>query len=140
MTAAGAGDNAPNFEATLVDGTEFQLSDLRGQYVLLDFWGSWCGPCRRENPNLVQFYKDHKDEVTIVSIALEKNNDYWKHAIMKDGLEWKYHIVEVGRFVFTSGIAKKFGVSAIPTKILISPEGIILEAESFEEIAEIIKD
>ena len=138
MTAAGAGDNAPNFEATLVDGTEFQLSDLRGQYVLLDFWGSWCGPCRRENPNLVQFYKDHKDEVTIVSIALEKNNDYWKHAIMKDGLEWKYHIVE--RFVFTSGIAKKFGVSAIPTKILISPEGIILEAESFEEIAEIIKD
>lgn len=140
MTAAETGDKAPNFKATLVDGTEFQLSDLKGKYVLLDFWGSWCGPCRRESPNLVQFYKDHKDEITIVSIALEKSNDYWERAIIKDRLEWKHHIVEVGNFIFTSGIAKKFGVSAIPTKILISPEGIILDADSFEEIAEIISD
>ncbi|MFT6500807.1 MAG: thiol-disulfide isomerase/thioredoxin [Crocinitomicaceae bacterium] len=140
MTAAATGDQAPNFKATLVDGTKFQLSDLKGQYVLLDFWGSWCGPCRRENPNLVQFYKEHKSEITIVSIALEKNNDNWKNAIARDGLEWKHHIVEVGNFVFTSGIAKDFGVSAIPTKILISPEGIILDADSFDEIAEIIAE
>ena len=69
MTAAATGDQAPNFKATLVDGTKFQLSDLGGHYVLLGFWGSWCGPCRRENPNLVQFYKEHKGEITIVSIA-----------------------------------------------------------------------
>ena len=138
MTAAGTGDKAPNFKTVLVDGTKFQLTDLEGQYVLLDFWGSWCGPCRRENQDLVRFYHQHKDEITIVSIALEKNNDNWERAIKSDGLEWKHQIVEVGNFVFTSGIAKKYGVSSIPSKVLISPEGIILEAETFDEIAKII--
>ena len=140
LSAPGEGDKAPNFSTELVDGTPFQLSDLEGEYVLLDFWGSWCGPCRRQNKELVRFYKDHKLEITIVSIALEKNDDNWKRASEMDGLVWKHQIVEVTNMVFMSDIAQKYGVDAIPTKLLISPEGILLGEKSFDEIVDIISD
>jgi thiol-disulfide isomerase/thioredoxin len=137
-TASGEGDRAPDFVVKLTDGADFRLSELEGEYVLLDFWGSWCGPCRKENRELVQFYNKHKNEITIVSIALEKNDANWKQAAKIDGLVWKHQIVQIQGMVLLSDIAQEYGVSSIPTKILISPQGYILGDKSFAEIERII--
>lgn len=126
-----SGEKAPEFSTKLVDSTEFSLSSLRGNYVLLDFWGSWCGPCRRENPSLVQLFQDmrqvaYKDAggFEIVSVALETNAASWQKALEKDQLTWNYHIVELDRF--SGPIATLYGVREIPTKYFIGPAGDIL--------------
>ena len=137
-----SGEMAQNFESTLLDGSAFKLSDLRGKYVLLDFWGSWCGPCRQENPELVKLYQDIKSmhlnadgEFEIVSVAIETKRENWEKAINSDGLNWKYHIGEFERF--KSPIATLYGVKSIPTKYFINPEGRILFVNpSLDEIRE----
>ena len=134
LSAAEKGDMAPDFEATLVDGTPFKLSDLRGQYVLLDFWGSWCPPCIQESPDLVKLHHKHSDKVTIVSVALEKNQKTWEKITTKYGYTWRNQIVQENKFVMLSDIARKYGVSEIPSKFLISPEGTLLGAYSFDQI------
>lgn len=128
------GDKAPNFTAELIDGSSFQLSDLRGNYVLLDFWGSWCGPCRRENPHIAELYKKYDGKLEVVTVALEKNLKYWKKAAEMDGFTWKYQIVEQSKFVMLSALARKYGVTNLPTKFLITPEGELLSGLSFEEM------
>ncbi|RMG73568.1 MAG: TlpA family protein disulfide reductase, partial [Bacteroidetes bacterium] len=96
-----AGQQAPDFGARLHTGQDFQLSQLRGQYVLLDFWGSWCGPCRAESPamrELYHRYAQRKDATgagfTIVSIGVEKDRARWLAAIAADGRDWPYHILD----------------------------------------------
>ena len=133
-TGADKGESAPDFEAVLIDGTPFKLSDLRGRYVLLDFWASWCLPCRRANPNLAKLQQKYGDKLSIVTIALEKRGEAWKRAAEMDGFTWKYQIVEHQKLVMLSDIARKYGVSEIPAKFLISPEGKLLEKMSFDEI------
>ncbi len=128
------GEQAPDFEATLIDGAAFKLSDLQGKYVLLDFWGSWCAPCRKENPKLVALHQKHSDKLTIVTVALEKDASSWKKVAKKDGFIWKNQIVDQNSFVMLSAIARKYGVSAIPAKFLISPEGKLIGKPTFEEI------
>lgn len=116
---------APDFTASLIDGNTFSLSDLRGSYVLIDFWGSWCGPCRRENPKLVQLYNDHYgNDFKIVSIAIEQNADRMRAAIKQDKLIWPHHIPQMDRF--KSPIASMYGVKEIPTKYLVDPNGKII--------------
>jgi len=134
FTAASDGEMAPDFEATLIDGTPFKLSDVKGNYVLLDFWGSWCPPCRKENPKLVELHKKYSDKLTIVTIALEKDGRYWKKASQKDGFVWKHQIVDQNRLVLMSSIARKYGVSEIPAKFLISPEGKLIGKPTFHQI------
>lgn len=126
-----SGEKAKDFTALLADGESFSLSQLKGKYVLIDFWGSWCGPCRKENPNLVTLYNETTDinyvgagGFEIVSIAIETKPESWKKAIHSDGLIWKYQIGEFDRF--SSPIAKLYGVREIPTKYFISPDGLIL--------------
>ena len=134
------GKPAPEFEATLIDNSAFKLSDLRGKYVLLDFWGSWCPPCRRDNPNLVALYNQYNNKgLEIVSVALEKNDRTVQRAIDKDGLRWKYHIIRTARLVATDPLALKYSVTDLPTKFLIDPKGNIVGVNlSKEEIGAII--
>jgi len=127
------GKTTPDFKAELIDGTEFSLSDLRGQYVLLDFWGSWCPPCRKDNPNLVSLHNDFHNKsfqdasnFQIVTIALEKNDKRWKRAALKDGFIWKHQIVRMAKLVLTDPIAIKYGVKEVPSKFLIDPDGSII--------------
>lgn len=130
-----AGEMAEDFEAELIDGTPFKLSELRGSYVVLDFWGSWCGPCRQDNPKLVALYNKYKDTdfddakgLKVVTVALEKNDRSWKSAAQKDGFVWPHQIVQTARFVIASPIAQAYNVSNLPTKFLIGPDGNILSS------------
>ena len=134
------GEKANPIQATLMDGSKFDLEDLKGQYVLLDFWGSWCGPCRRENPDLVKLYDKYNGGefssatgFEIVSIGVETKESRWKAAIEKDGLKWKYHIAQMDRF--KSPIVSQYGVKEIPTKYLINEKGEIIGVN--QPIAEI---
>ncbi len=120
-----AGEKAPDFEVGLLTGERTKLSDLKGKYVLLQFWGSWCGPCRRENPELVALYqKYHTRGFEIFSIGLEQNPKAWQSAIVHDGMVWKYHTMETAEF--NGGRAQQFNVHEIPTTFLLNAEGVIM--------------
>ncbi len=119
------GDPVPDFTTTLADGRQVHLNDLHGKYVLLQFWGSWCGPCRAENPELVKLYgKYHPRGLEIFSIGIEKDTLAWKRAIQQDGLNWPYHSMEAQDF--NGGIARQFNINSIPTTFLLNPQGIIM--------------
>jgi len=141
-----AGEKALDFSAELISGENFDLKDLRGRYVLLDFWGSWCGPCRQENPRLVELYHQTKGKVyhdatglDIVSVAIETKKASWLKAIQSDGLVWPYQVGEFDRF--SSPIASLYGVREIPTKYLLDTSGIIILVNpSIEEVKEFLQD
>jgi thiol-disulfide isomerase/thioredoxin len=122
------------FTTKLMDGSEFKLSQLRGKYVLLDFWGSWCGPCRNESKFLVQLNEKYgKGNFQIVSVGVEKNKESWERAINQDGLSWKFHILETN--LFKSPLVLKYGVKEIPTKYLIDKNGLVIKTNpSFSEL------
>jgi len=117
---------APDFTQLDVNGKPVKLSDFRGKYVLLDFWASWCGPCRRENPNVVKAYNDFKAkgfEVLGVSLDKREDRDKWLQAIQKDGLSW----TQVSDLkVWDNEAAKLYDVNAIPMNFLIDPDGKII--------------
>lgn len=120
-----AGEQAPDVEITLADGQKTRLSDLRGKYVLLHFWGSWCGPCRNENPHLVEIYqKYHGLGFEIFSIGIERNTQAWQRAISLDGLTWRYHTMESADF--GGGTTSLYNIKVIPATFLINPDGDIM--------------
>lgn len=131
-----------DFTQTDKNGVEFRLSSLRGKYVLIDFWASWCKPCRAENPHLLKAYNQLKDKnFEIVSVSLDDKKLNWLTAVQQDGMPW----IQVSNLEgFKTGIAVKYGISAIPQNFLINPEGIIiakdLRGENVnEKIAKLIK-
>jgi thiol-disulfide isomerase/thioredoxin len=136
--------DCPSIHAVLADGQPFDLSQLKGRYVLIDFWASWCGPCRKESPLLKKFYQQWKQAdfqngqgLEILSIAVESNREDWQNAINQDQPDWPLHILELDQF--HSPLVKKFGVKQIPTKILIDPlQHIVAVDQSFEEMNELL--
>ena len=128
------GRKAPEIETSLIDGTSFRLSDLEGKYVLLDFWGSWCGPCLKEIPDLIELNNDYTDKLVIVSIGLEKNDKTWKKVVEKYNFPWKHQIIEVTPIVLASQTARKYGVTEIPVKFLIGPDGKLLGEYSVKNV------
>ncbi len=115
---------APDFTQKTPEGTDLSLSDLRGKVVLIDFWASWCGPCRRENPYVVQLYNQYKDKgFEILGVSLDRNRESWLQAIKDDNLTWK-HVSDLQ--FWQNAAAKLYGVSSIPHTVLIDREGKII--------------
>jgi len=120
-----AGMQAPDIEMTDTAGVVRRLSDLRGKVVLIDFWASWCGPCRMENPNVVRLYQKYHDMgFEIFSVSLDKEHDKWVAAIKKDNLMWPNHVSDL-RY-WSSAAGKLYGISSIPATVLVDRNGIVL--------------
>jgi thiol-disulfide isomerase/thioredoxin len=119
------GTKAPEFEGTDPDGNLIKLTDVLGKVTLIDFWASWCGPCRKENPNVVSAYNKYHDKgFNIISVSLDRKGgkEAWKRAIIKDKMNWNH----VSRLEYFGPLAKLYNVSAIPATFLLDENGIII--------------
>lgn len=118
------GQQAPDFSINGIDGQQITLSQFKGKYVLLDFWASWCGPCRAENPNVVKAYNSYKNRnFTILGISLDKDKAAWAQAIKQDGLTWT-HAGELADF--QGNTVRLYQVEAIPASFILDPSGKII--------------
>jgi len=125
------GQKAPEIAMNTPSGKEMKLSDFKGQLVLIDFWASWCGPCRRENPNVVRAYDKYQKAkfntakgFTVLSVSLDKNQDAWVKAIGQDKLDWSNHVSDLQGW--KNKAAQEYGVSSIPMSFLVDENGIII--------------
>ena len=129
------GQTAPDLAYQNPEGKTLKLSEInKGRYVLLDFWASWCGPCRASNPGLVRMYKEYggkkfqgaKNGFTIVSFSLDMQKERWVAAIDRDGLEWPYHMSDLVPQQWGSAVTNSYGIQFIPQAFLIDPSGKIV--------------
>ncbi|WP_417352593.1 redoxin domain-containing protein [Flavobacterium alkalisoli] len=124
MEATEVGKKCPDFSAATPDGKTFSLKQAMGKVTVIDFWASWCGPCRKENPNVVAMYNElHGKGLNIIGVSLDKDAAKWQGAIEKDNLTW-YHISNLQGW--DEPIAKEFGVSSIPATVILDKNGTIV--------------
>lgn len=128
----GIGNKAPEIALKNLGDSVVKLSDLKGKIVLIDFWASWCGPCRMENPNVVKTYAAYKNKkfkggngFEIYSVSLDQNKGRWKKAIAKDKLTWASHVSDLKGW--GNAAAKTYRINSIPQTYLIDGDGIILQ-------------
>lgn len=136
------GQPAENFTATALNGQVFSLEELRGNYVMLQFWGSWCGPCRQQNPALVKTIAQLDGRLIPVSIAIEQDSSRWRSAIRQDDLNWPHHVMDqTGSTRFLNGpISELYGVNSVPTDFLIDPQGKVVGVDlPFTEVVSIVQ-
>ena len=120
----GVGRPAPEFTQTDTKGKPVALSSYKGQYVLIDFWASWCGPCRAENPNVLKYYREfRKKGFTVLGVSLDENKDKWLTAIRQDGLPWTQVSDLKG---WNNEAALQYGVEGIPMNYLLDKNGTIV--------------
>jgi len=116
---------APEIAMKNPSGTELRLSSLKGKVVLIDFWASWCGPCRKENPNVVKMYKKFKSKgFEVFSVSLDEDPNAWKKAIAADGLIWPNHVSDL--LGWRTPMTQAYGFNAIPYTVLVNKEGNIV--------------
>lgn len=124
LEATDVGKKAPDFSAPTPDGNTFSLKEGMGKVTIIDFWASWCGPCRKENPNVVAMYNElHDKGLNIIGVSLDKDAARWKKAIADDNLTW-YHISNL-KF-WEDPIAKQYAVSSIPATVVLDENGTIV--------------
>lgn len=142
------GDVAPEIAMKGLDGEVIKLSDYRGKVVLIDFWASWCRPCRFENPNVVRAYHKYKDVAfkkgdgfTVFSVSLDQNRLAWQRGIEQDKLEWDGHVSDLQGW--QNAAAQTYNVRGIPASYLIDQDGVIigknLRGAALEQALERIK-
>lgn len=153
------GEVAPDIVMPGIDGKERKLSDLRGKVVLLDFWASWCGPCRKANPHVVEMYHKYKDKgFTVFSVSLDgvdnnsrarvgdknvlkkqldRHKERWVNAIKQDKLVWENHVSDLKKWDCIG--SRMYGVSAIPKTFLLNREGVIVAINPHSDLEEQIK-
>lgn len=126
------GKAAPEIALQTPEGTEVKLSDLKGKVVLIDFWASWCAPCRKENPVLVEAYNKFKDTefsigqgFVVLSVSLDSKRDRWINGITEDKLDWPYNVSDLKGWRSTA--AQAYEIRMIPASFLVDGEGIIVE-------------
>ena len=139
------GQKAPDLAYPNPEGKTMKLSEInKGRYVILDFWASWCGPCRHANPALVKIYKTYsgkkfknaKSGFTVVSFSLDMSKENWKSAIARDGLVWPYHMSDLNPTQWQSAVVPVYGIQYIPQAFLLDPNGKIIGKYNSGEKAE----
>lgn len=130
------GERFADFALPNVKGTQVKLSDFEGKYILVDFWASWCSPCRGQNPKLQRLYEKNKsNNFEILGVSIDNDKDPWIKAVEKDKLTWINVLSEGGR---TSEVSQLYGINGIPDNILINPDGIIvkrnIKVDALEEL------
>ena len=124
LEAVAIGQTAPNFTLNTPEGNPLSLADIKGKVKIIDFWASWCGPCRMENPNMVKLYNDFKDKgLAIVSVSLDERKVPWVQAIKKDGMQWTHVSSLKG---WKCEVVKQYNIDAVPSIIVLDENNRIL--------------